>query len=94
MPYNEHEKDLEALQYLPSIKNARRTAPNVNNLVVHKAHDVLIKNLEKRVKALEIQLKDAIVDIERLRMRQTRASKQQTQRDIDGYNSQQENLSR
>jgi hypothetical protein len=94
MAYNEHEKDLEALNNLPSIRNARRTPPGINNLTVHKAHDVLIKNLEKRVKLLELQLKDATLDIERLRMRQNRASKQQTQRDIDGYNNQQEKLSR
>lgn len=94
MAYNEFEKDLADLDNLPLIKNPKRINVNTNTQKIDKVNNLLIRELEKRVKLLEKQFKSVNIDIDRMRMKQTRINKQQTQREIDGYNSQQENISK
>ena len=77
MKYNEFEKDLEALEKIPSIKNKKRVSASANNLIVKKDH-------QKRIETLEKLLKSIIMDVKRIDYSNFRLHKQQTQRDADG----------
>jgi chaperonin cofactor prefoldin len=84
MKYNEFEKDLEALEKIPSIKNKKRVSASANNLIVKKDHQKRIETLEKRIETLEKLLKSIIMDVKRIDYSNFRLHKQQTQRDADG----------
>ena len=89
MPYNEYEKDLQDLENLPSIKNPRRINTNTNTTRVDKVNNLILRELEKRIKELEKQTKSLILDVDRLSYRQRKVSKKQNQIDNDLNNERQ-----